>query len=382
MIAGPLAATLLADFGAKVIKIEMPVAGDAIRHWAPMKEGKSLWWKVIGRNKTLATLKLSDPEGAALFKRLVAGADVVIENFRPGTFARWGLSYEALSAVNEKIVLAHVSGFGQDGPYSRKGGYGTVAEAFSGAPSFTGFSDKPPSLPGFPLADSVAATFTAMSVMFALYERDQRSGKGQEIDISLYEPLFRLIESQVIGFDQLGIVKGRIGNQLAEDAPRNTYLSKDGAWIALSASSQKTFQNLAQAIGLPQLATDPRYLTNATRCQNRTSLDEILTQWFGEHESSYIQHQFEEYAVVAGPILSIADIVRNCHYAFRNDIISVSDADFGTVRMQGVTPKFSRTPGGVRHSGKAVGADNVYVYRNLLGLSAEDVHSLSLRNII
>ncbi len=274
MIAGPLAATQLADFGADVIKIEMPDTGDSMRHWAPIKDGKSLWWKVIGRNKRLVTLKLSDTEGAEIFKRLVQEADIVIENFRPGTFERWGLGYDVLSALNPRLVFVRVSGFGQTGPYSERGGYGTIAEAFSGIPSFTGFPDKPPSLPGFPMADSVASTFAAMAAMFAIYERDNSgSGVGQEIDVSLYEPLFRLVESQVIGFDQMGIVKQRQGNRLAEDSPRNTYKSRDGKWVAISASSQKTFERFATAMGMPELIADPRYCTNSSRCEHADALD-------------------------------------------------------------------------------------------------------------
>jgi crotonobetainyl-CoA:carnitine CoA-transferase CaiB-like acyl-CoA transferase len=266
MIAGPLAATHLADFGAEVTKIEQPRIGDPMRAWAPMKEDRSLWWKVIGRNKKLVTLALNRPEGQAIFRRMVRRADIVIENYRPGTFEKWGLGYRELAEINPRIVLVRVSGFGQTGPYAHRGGYGTIAEAFSGIPSFTGFPDRPPTLPGFPMADSVAATFAAMSAMFALYRRDQGgAGHGQEIDVSLYEPLFRLAEAQVIGFDQLGIVKQRQGNRLAEDSPRNTYETADGKWIGISASSQKTFERLCAAMEMPELAKDPRYANKALR---------------------------------------------------------------------------------------------------------------------
>lgn len=382
MIAGPLAATQLADFGADVLKLELPGDGDSMRHWAPLKEGRSLWWKVIGRNKRLATLRLSTHEGAALFKKLAAQADVVIENYKPGTFARWGLDYAALAAVNPRLILVHVSGFGQTGPYAGRGGYGTIAEAYSGIPSFTGFPDKPPSLPGFPLADSVAATFAAMSILMAVYERDHGSGRGQEIDVSLYEPLFRLAESQVIGYDQLGIVKERIGNRLAEDAPRNTYRTSDGRWLAVSASSQKTFERLAQAMGLPELSRDPRYASNASRCAHVDELDEVMAQWFSRHSSADILERLGAADVVVGPVLDVKDIFADPHYAARQNIVMVPDEDFGEVRMQNVVPRFSRTPGSVVHAGRRMGADNAQVFSEWLELDEQRVAELKRDNII
>lgn len=383
MIAGPLAATHLADFGADVIKIELPGVGDPMRHWWPEKEGKSLWWKVIARNKRLITLSLSTTEGQVLFKHLVQNADIVIENFRPGTFERWGLGYNELSKLNPRVVLVRVSGFGQTGPYSARGGYGTVAEAFTGVPAFTGFPDKPPTLPAFPLADSVAATFAAMSAMFAIYRRDQGgSGRGQEIDVSLYEPLFRLVESQVIGYDQLGIVKERLGNRLAEDSPRNAYKTRDGRWIAVSASSQRTFERLAEAIGMPELTQDPRFSNNAKRCDHTDYLDDILARWFNQRDQAEIMRLFEEKAVVAGPVLDIRDIFANPHYAARNDIVSVPDDDFGWVHMQAAIPKFSETPGLVRHSGRSVGHDNEAVFRGECGLSAEEYQRMQAAGVI
>ncbi len=383
MIAGPLGATQMADFGADVIKLELPGSGDSMRHWAPLKDGRSLWWKVIGRNKRLASLKLSDPRGQALFKELVRTADVVIENYRPGTFERWGLGYDVLREINPRLVLVRVSGFGQSGPYAGRGGYGTVAEAFSGIPSFTGAADRPPTLPGFPMADSVTATFVAMSAMFAIYQRDQGgSGRGQMIDLALYEPLFRLVESQVIGFDQLGIVKQRIGNRLAEDSPRNTYQTADGRWIAISASSQKTFERLMEAMGMPELVADPRFATNALRCDNADVLDEAIAGWFRTRRCDEAMALFEAAAVVAGPVLDISDIFADPHYAARENIVAVPDEDFGTVRMQNVTPRFSATPGRVRHSGGAIGADNRDIFMGELGLGEEAFARLQQDGII
>jgi len=382
MIAGPLAATQLADFGADVIKVEIPRVGDSMRHWAPLKEGQSLWWKVIGRNKRLITLTLSKPRGQELFRKLVRDADIVIENYRPGTFERWGLSYTELAKINPGLVMVRVSGFGQTGPYAKRGGYGTIAEAFSGIPSFTGFPDRPPTLPGFPMADSVASTFAAMSAMFAIYNRDNGGGTGQEIDVSLYEPLFRLVESQVIGFDQLGIVKQRQGNRLAEDSPRNTYETRDGRWIGISASSQRTFERLASAMGMPDLITDSRFADNSSRCANDVALDTRIAAWFRERDCDSIMALFEKAEVVAGPVLDIRDIFKDPHYIARENIVSVPDGDFGRVRMQGVTPKFARTPGEVRHSGGALGADNRSIFIDELGLSESEFSALQSEGVI
>jgi len=277
--------------------------------------------------------------------------------------------------------MVRLSGFGQTGPYARRGGYGTIAEAFSGIPSFTGFADRPPTLPGFPMADSVASTFAAMAAMFAIYNRDN-GGTGQEIDVSLYEPLFRLVESQVIGFDQLGIVKTRQGNRLAEDSPRNTYETRDGRWIGISASSQRTFERLAAAMGMPELATDPRFLDNKLRCDNDVALDEIIGRWFRERDCDAVMELFEEAEVVAGPVLDIRDIVEDPQYIARQNIVSVPDDDFGSVRMQGVVPRFVGTPGEVRHSGRSLGADNEDVYMNVLGLGKAEIEELEREGIV
>jgi crotonobetainyl-CoA:carnitine CoA-transferase CaiB-like acyl-CoA transferase len=382
MIAGPLAATQLADFGADVIKVEMPGVGDSMRHWTPMKEGQSLWWKVIGRNKRLITLTLSKPRGQELFRELVRTADIVIENYRPGTFERWGLGYADLATTNPGLVMVRVSGFGQSGPYAKRGGYGTIAEAFSGIPSFTGAADRPPTLPGFPMADSVASTFAAMSAMFAIYNRDHESGTGQEIDVSLYEPLFRLVESQVIGFDQLGIVKQRQGNRLAEDSPRNTYETRDGRWIGISASSQRTFERLAAAMDMPELVKDPRFADNAARCDNDVALDTMIAAWFRQRDCEAIMTHFDKAEVVAGPVLDIRDIFKDPHYIARQNIVSVPDGDFGSVRMQGVTPRFAQTPGEVRHSGGALGADNHAIFVDELGLTESEFTALKSEGVI
>jgi succinyl-CoA--D-citramalate CoA-transferase len=383
MIAGPLAATLLGDFGATVIKVEHPELGDPMREWSPMKDGESLWWKVIARNKELITLKLSAPEGRDLLLRLVETADVVVENFRPGTMERWGLGFDDLSAINPGIVMVRVSGYGQDGPYASRPGYGTIAEAMSGLPAIMGFPGQPPTLPPIPLGDSLAATFAAMGAMFALYARDVgKTGRGQVVDVALYEPLFRLSESLVVGYDQLGIVKQRMGNRLAEDSPRNAYGTSDGEWIAISASSDRTFVRLAEAIGRGELAKDERFISNPSRIANADELDAILAEWFAQRPLDECLATLAESDVVAGPIYDIERIFADPQYEARKNIVTVEDPTLGRLKMQGVVPKLSMTPGGVRFPGLGLGAANDEVFRDRLGLTEQQLETLRDEGVV
>jgi crotonobetainyl-CoA:carnitine CoA-transferase CaiB-like acyl-CoA transferase len=382
-IAGPMAASFLGDFGADVIKIELPGRGDPTRQWAPKKDGVSLWWKVSGRNKKMITLNLSKPKGQELFKKLALEADVIVENFRPGTLERWGVGYEDLVTVNPGIVMVRISGYGQDGPYSHRPGYGTIAEAMSGIPSFTGFPDKPPNLSAFPLADAVAALFAALGAMFAIYHRDVKgTGEGQTIDVSLYEPLFRLVESFVTAYDQLGMVKQRRGNRMEESSPRNAYETSDEEWVAISASSQRTFERLAQAIGRPDLPDDPRFVDNPSRVDNAAQLDAIMAEWFEQFCLDDAMAILEQNDVVAGPVYDIRRIFQDPHYEAREDIVEIEDAELGTIRMQGVIPKMSRTPGRVEFAGMRLGEHNDEVYAERLGLSTEEIDRLREEGII
>ncbi len=382
MIAAPLACTMMADFGADVIKIEHPEQGDAMRSRPPEKDGKSLWWKVIGRNKRFVTLNLGKPEGRELLLRLAVTADILVENFRPGTFERWGLSYEELSKANPRLILVRVSGYGQTGPYAQRGGYGTIAEAYTGLPSFTGFPDGPPTLTSsFAQADSVASTFAVMGAMFALQER-HRSGKGQEVDVSLYEPLFRLIEFQAIAYDQLGFVRERIGNRSTTDSPRNAYRTRDGRYVTISASTQKSFDRLVEAMGMEELARDPRFTDGLLRQRNADALDAIMAGWFLRHDADDALAILERGEVVAGPIMTIADIFKDPHYAARETIVPVPDRDFGTVRMQNAIPKLSRTPGRVTHPGGALGEHNEDVWIGEMGLTRQEYDTLRAARVI
>jgi len=382
-IAGPMAASFLGDFGAEVIKIELPGRGDPTREWAPKKNGASLWWKVSGRNKKLITLNLSKPEGQALLKQLIVDTDIIIENFRPGTMERWNVGYEDLAAFNRGIIMVRISGYGQDGPYSHRPGYGTIAEAMSGIPSFTGFPDKPPSLSAFPLADAVAGLFGALGAMFAIHHRDVGgTGEGQVVDVSLYEPLFRLVESFVIAYDQLGKVKKRRGNRMEESSPRNAYETKDEEWVAVSASSQQTFERLAEAIGRPDLPNDPRFADNPSRVDNAARLDAILSDWFRQLRLEDAMEILNQHDVVAGPVYDIRRIFRDPQYEARQSICEVEDPELGTIRMQNVFPKMSKTPGEIAFSGLALGEHNQEIYGERLGLSSEEQERLREAGVI
>jgi succinyl-CoA--D-citramalate CoA-transferase len=382
-IAGPLAASFLGDFGAKVIKIEMPGQGDPTRQWAPKKYGVSLWWKVSGRNKKLITLNLRKPRGQEILKELVSDADILIENFRPGTMEQWNIGYDDLKQINPGLIMVRISGYGQDGPYSHRPGYGTIAEAMSGIPSFTGFPDKPPTLSAFPLADAAAGMFGAMGAMFAVYHRDVKgTGEGQFVDVSLYEPLFRLVESFVIAYDQLGYVKQRQGNRMEESSPRNAYATSDDEWVAISASSQRTFERLARAIGCPELLHDPRFADNPSRVDNAAALDAIIGDWFGQLCLDEAMEILQQNDVVAGPIYNIQRIFQDSHFHARQNIIEVDDPELGTIRMQNVTPRMSKTPGEIKFAGLGLGEHNEEIYREQLGLSAQEIEQLRAEGVI
>lgn len=383
MIAAPTAGCLLGDFGARVVKVEHPALGDDLRRWPPSKDGVPLWWKVTNRNKHLITLNLSRRAGQDICKRMIPHFDIVIENFRPGTMERWNLGYDQLAAINPRLIMIRISGYGQTGPYAGRGGYGTVAEAMSGIPSFTGFPEMPPTLSAFPLVDSLAGMFAVQAALMAVFERDLGgSGHGQVIDVSLYESIFRLIDSQVIGYDQKGVVKNRQGNRMVEDSPRNAYRTADGEYVAISAGSQRTFSRLAEAIGRPSLNSDPRFATNELRCDNADELDEIVGGWFATRTLDQAMHELDLADAVAGPVYDIKRIMTDPHYAARDDIVGVTDPELGTIKMQAVLPKFSRTPGNIRWPGGRMGEHNEEIFRGMLGLSDGEFDGLRADGVI
>jgi len=383
MIAAPWAATYMGDFGADVIKVEHPVTGDNIRKFGAAKDGKGVYWKSLNRNKKCITLELKKPEGKELFLKLVTWADVLIENFRPGTMEKWGLGWEVLKAANPGLIWLRVSAFGQEGPYAARGGFGTVAEGMSGYAAINGYPDGPPTLPPIALADGVCSAFAAYAIMVAVYERDVLGSKqGQVIDISLYEPLMRLMEVSLMEYSTLGLTTQRMGNRIASSAPRNSYKTKEGKWICLSGSAQPIAENIFKAIGRPDLINDYRFCNNFSRIKNVDELDAIIGEWIGRHSLDEVIERFMEAGAVIGPIYEVDQIFADEHFKYRESLVQIPDKDFGTITMPNVFAKLSRTPGKIQFSGEDKGAHNQEVYCDLLGLSLDELNELQTKEVI
>lgn len=383
IIAGPLAAGLLADFGAEVLKVEMPGKGDGLRALRPHKDGVSLWAKVVNRNKQGITLDLRTPEGADLVKRLVADCDVLVENFRPGTMERWGLSPDVLWDANPKLTILRVSAFGQEGPYAEKPGFARVADAMSGFLSLCGPADDAPVHAGYPIADSVTGLFGALGILTALLERKENpDAPGQVVAVSLFESMFRILDFLAIEYDQLGEVRQRSGNRNPYAAPGNVYRARDGQWCTLAASTQSVFERLAGAIGRPDLVEDPRFTNNTDRLANHDALDAVIAEWFAGQDADDACALLDAAQVSAARVRTIDDLFADPQVQASGMLVRVADSELGTVRMQGVTPRFSRTPGAVHRSGPVLGGDNEAVYRHLLGLSAVEIADLRAKSVI
>jgi crotonobetainyl-CoA:carnitine CoA-transferase CaiB-like acyl-CoA transferase len=382
MISGGFATTQLADFGADVIMVEHPKHGDPIRAWPPFEEDVSLWWKSIGRNKRCVTLDLSSDRGAALLLELIEGADIFFENFRPGTLERWGVGPKQLRSVNEELIVVRLSGYGQTGPRSEKPGFGTIAEGLSGWAHANGFPDREPLLPPISLADLSAAQFAIQAAMFAIFERDvSGSGVGQTIDVSLYEPLFRLFLGDVEAYDRQSTVRDRTGNRHPNTAPRNVYETADG-YLTLSASSQRIFENVMDAIDQPDLIDDPRFETNEKRVDNAAELDAVIEEWTRQRSTEDAITKMEAADAIVGPVYTMSDIFEDEQYDARDDIVPVEDDEVGEVRTAGPVPKFSRTPGEVTHMGPKHGEHNEEVYLEELDLPSQEYDTLVEEGII
>ena len=384
LFAGPTISQNLGDFGADVIKVEHPKLGDSLRSLGATKDGVPLWWKVTNRNKKCVTLDLSKSEGQALLKRLVADADVLTENFRPGTLEKWGLGWDVLHAVNPRLVMVRVSGFGQTGPYKDRPGFGTLAEAMSGFAHITGQPDGPPTLPGYGLADSMAGQFGTWAVMIALYERDHKSGEGQMLDLSVMEPIFTTTGDQALAYDQLGVIQQRTGNRVPSiGAPRNDYRAKDGVWLALSANAPALAKRVFEAVGRPELNDDPRFADNRARIAHIDEVDAIVGGWIGERPAADVLATFDAHECACVPVYDIAGIFADPHVQARETITTVADPELGPVRMQNVVPKFSRTPGKVRWPGPTdMGQHNREIYCGRLGLSEARLAELEAQGIV
>jgi len=379
LFAGPLAATLLGDFGADVVKIEHP-RGDPVRSHGAQRDGVGLWWKMLGRNKKSVTLYLGSEQGQQIFRRMVAETDVVIENFRPGTLERWGLGYEELSAINPRLVLARVTGFGQIGPYAHRPGFGTLAEAMSGFAAVTGEPDGPPTLPPFGLADGIAALATSFAIMTALRARDG-SDRGQQIDMAIIEPILTLLGPQIIAYDQLGELQTRMGNRSVNNAPRNTYRTADGGWVAVSTSAQSVAERVMRLVGRPDLIDEPWFGSGAERAVHAEELDEVVGAWIARRDTDEVVRAFEKAEAAIAPIYTAADIMTDPQFRALGTIAEVPDDELGLIRMQNLLFRLSETPGAIRWAGPPLGAHTAEVLGDY-GVDAAQLNRLRSEGVV
>ncbi|MFB4314079.1 CaiB/BaiF CoA transferase family protein [Actinomadura sp. 21ATH] len=376
LLAGPFCGQLLGDFGAEVIKIEPPGAGDPMREWGREKpHGKSLWWPILARNKKSVTLNLRTPEGQELARRLISEADVLVENFRPGTLERWGLSPETLQAANPKLIITRVTGYGQDGPYAPRAGFGSIGEAMGGIRYVTGDPDRPPSRAGISLGDELAGTFAAIGTLVALHAR-HRTGRGQVVDSALYEAVLAMMESLIPEWDIAGYQRERTGSVLPNVAPSNVYPTKDGP-VLIAANRDTIWRRLSDLMGRPELADDERFATHGARGANAGELDELIGAWTAGQESGPLLELLHENGVPAGLTYRAKDMLADPHYKAREAIIRMAHPEFGDFPMHNVFPKLSGTPGEVRSLGPSLGEHNAEVYGGLLGLGTAELDGLA-----
>ena len=382
LAAGPMVGTALGEFGAEVIKVEPPGAGDPMRTWGNRRDGIGVVWKSVSRNKRCVTLDLRRAEGQELFHRLLDVSDVLVVGNRPSALARWGIDYDAVHAAHQQIVMLHVSGYGKGGPKSDRPGYGTLAEAMSGFAHVVGQPDGPPTLPPFMLADGVASLAATYAVVMALYHRDVRGGGGQLVDVNLIEPLARLIESSTLSFDQLGLVPGRVGNRLDASAPRNAYRTADGRWLAISSASPSIAVRVFRAIGREDLAGDPDYVDPIRRQERAAEVDALVAGWVADRTLAEAMRVFEAAEVTAAPVYDARQLLEDEHLRARGTYVTVDDPDFGGVTVQAPVAQLTETPGRIDHLGRALGADNDEVYGDLLGLDQDKLAALRANGVI
>ncbi|MFO1377491.1 MAG: CaiB/BaiF CoA-transferase family protein [Steroidobacteraceae bacterium] len=381
LIAGPFCGQLMGDFGAEVIKVEAPGHGDPMRQWGrALPGGKSLWWPVIARNKKAVTLDLRQPEGQEILRGLVAKSDVLIENFRPGTLEKWNLGYDVLAAVNPRLIMVRVSGYGQTGPYAHRAGYGGIGEAMGGLRYIVGDPATPPARVGISIGDSLAATFALVGTLAALHHRE-RTGRGQVVDSAIYEAVLNMMESVVTEYDKTGYIRERTGAILPKLAPSSVYPTTDGG-VLIAGNQDTVFQRLAMAMERPELARDPRYATHHARGEHQHELDELIAAWSCRLSSDEVLERMEHHGVPAGRIYRAPEMLADPQFQARESIIGVPHPDFGTLRMQNVAPKLSATPGTIRSPSPEPGQHNEEVYRDLLGYDAARLEDLRTRGII
>src|ERR671916_1170325 len=383
LLAGPFCGQILGDFGAEVIKVEPPGKGDPMRQWGRhRKEGHTLWWPIIARNKKSVTLNLREGEGQEVAGRLVETADVLVENFRPGTMERWGLGYEKLSQANPGLVMVRVSGYGQTGPYKDQAGFGSIGEAMGGIRYVTGYPDRPPPRVGISLGDSLAATFGALGAVTALYNRETRGGKGQIVDVGIYEAVLALMESTIPQYALAGHRRSRTGAILPFVAPSNTYPTADGDYVVIGANADTVFGRFAKALGHSEWAESERYATHHARGENQQELDDMISAWTRERTAEQVLEAMREASVPAGKLFTAEDMLSNEQYAARENIVTVEDPEIGPFPMQNVVPRLSETPGEVRWTGPKLGQHNDEVFKEVLGMTEENLDRLRERGIV
>ena len=378
LIAGPFCGQVLADMGAEVIKIELPGRGDPMRDWG---KGEPVWWPVIARNKKCITLDVRSAEGKAIIGELVKKADIVLENFRPGTMEKWGLGYADLARLNQGIIMVRVSGYGQHGPYSSRAGYGGIGEAMGGLRYIVGDPSTPPSRVGISIGDTLAAMFAAIGALSALQSR-QRTGQGQVVDSAIYEAVLGVMESTVPEYDQLGAIRERTGSILAKIAPSNVYPTSDEDMIIMGANQDTVFARLCEAMQQPELATDERFGTHVARGENQVLLDDMISAWSKGYTADDLLALLEKHAVPAGRIYRAPDMLKDEHFIARESIVEVEHPKYENLKMQNVFPRLSATPGKVKWTGPALGQHNGEIYRELLGYSDSDLERLNKDGII
>jgi crotonobetainyl-CoA:carnitine CoA-transferase CaiB-like acyl-CoA transferase len=381
LFAGPMAATMLADFGADVVKVEHP-RGDPLRTHGHAKDGHGLLWKVLARNKSTVTIDLSASEGQELLAGLARQADVLVENFRPGVLERWGLGYERLAAANPGLVMLRTTGFGQFGPAASRRGFGTLAESMSGFAALTGEPDGPPTLPPFGLADGIAGISGAYAVMLALYHRDARGGRGQVIDLAIIEPILTVVGAQPTVYDQLGLILPRTGNRSVNTAPRNTYLTRDGRWVAISASATSIAERVMRLVGRPDVVEQAWFASSVERAEHGDELDAAVAAWIGERAYDEVMRRFEEAGAAIAPIQDARDVLEDPQYRALGSFVTLDDEDLGPLRIQNVLFRMLETPGEVRFAGRRLGQDTRRILSERLGLSEGRLDELAASGVI
>ena len=382
VIAAPFAAGLMADFGADVIKVEQPDGGDPFRKLGPYHNGEVMRWATMGRNKRCVTLDLRKEEGKEIFLKLIAECDVLIENFRTGTLDKWGLDTETLRGANPDIIITRVTGYGQTGPYAHVAGFGTPATAFSGMTYITGYKDRPPVSPSFSLVDYVTGLYAVMSTLMALYHRDALKGKAQEIDVSLYEGIFRMMEIMVAEYDKNGKIRERSPKLSGTSSPGGTYQTKDGKWVVLVCSTDRTWEYLTKAMQRPDLLTNPLFITMRARVENDPAIDAIIREWIHSLDYTVLKEIVDKEGVPVSLVYNAEDIFQDPHYAARENIVELPHPTLGTIKMPGIMPKFSETPGEIKWVGPCLGEHNAEVYAEFLGFGKDELNELKTKGII